>query len=109
LEDGAKNIEVILEIKALQPYNFLAKIADEEDMEELHKQLKEEGFDLHTHDTESKVTDVGYYTALDHDNGILLIGVRGTSSFADAITDCVAMTMPHVCTPNCPFTGHKKE
>jgi hypothetical protein len=55
------------------------------------------------------VADVGYYTALDHENKILLIGVKGTTSFADAITNCVAVTMPHLCAPSCPFTGHDKD
>jgi hypothetical protein len=109
LKDGAVKIEDISEIEALKPYSRLAEMAYEEDTEELRRQLKEEGFELHTHGIENNVADVGYYTALDHENKILMIGVKGTSSFADAITDCVAVSMPHVCAPNCPFTGHDND
>jgi len=80
LEDGAEKIKEISDIKALQPCNRLAEIAFEEDTEKLRKQeLK---------DSTLKVADVGYYTALGHENKILLVGVRGTSSFEDAFMDC---------------------
>jgi hypothetical protein len=93
------------ELEPLHEYFHLAEIAYEEDTEVLRSQVKEHGYELQTHFKNKNVGEVGYYTALDHNNQTLLIGVKGTSSFADAMTDAVAVTMPHVCSPTCPFTG----
>jgi len=94
------------DVEALLPMFKLAEIAYEEDTDVLREHLKEQGYELHLHDKNVKTGDVGFYIALDHEEKVLLIGVKGTSSFADAITDCVAKTMPHWCTPNCPYSGN---
>jgi Lipase (class 3) len=97
------------EMKALFPMFRLAELAYEPETEELKTKLKEEGYELNLHNTDVKAAEsVGYYVAVDDENKVLLIGVKGTSSLADAITDCVAITMPHQCTPYCPFTGEEK-
>jgi hypothetical protein len=93
------------ELVALEKYFHLAQIAYEEDTDKVRSQLKEHGYELHTHFINEKAGEVGYYSALAHDTKTLLIGVKGTSSLADAMTDAVAVPMPHVCTPSCPFGG----
>jgi hypothetical protein len=87
----------------------LANIAYEEDTEVLREQVKGHGYELNHHYINDKAGDVGYYIALDHSQKVLLLSIKGTSSFSDCITDCVAVTMPHACTPNDPFSGSNDE
>jgi hypothetical protein len=93
------------DLEPLLPLLHLAEIAYEGDTDLLTEQLKEHGYDLHKHEKEVKAGEVGYYIALNHEEKVMVIGVKGTSSFADALTDCVAVTMPHWCVPCCPYTG----
>jgi hypothetical protein len=93
------------DVEPLLPLIRLAEIAYEVDTALLTEQLKEHGYDLHKHEKEFKAGEVGYYIALNHEEKVMVIGVKGTSSFADALTNCVAVTMPHWCDPCCPYTG----
>jgi hypothetical protein len=73
----------------------LADIAYEEDTEVLREQVKGHGYELNTHYINDKAGGVSYYIALlDHSEKVLLLSIKGTSSFSDCITDCVAGVRP---------------
>jgi hypothetical protein len=87
----------------------LAKLAYKTETEEFETNLQKHGYQLYHRHSENRAGVVGYYTAVNHSKRELLIGVKGTSSIGDALTDCVAVTMPHLCAPSCPFEGIAKE
>eukprot|EP00339_Tiarina_fusa_P009470 CAMPEP_0116997072 /NCGR_PEP_ID=MMETSP0472-20121206/646_1 /TAXON_ID=693140 ORGANISM="Tiarina fusus, Strain LIS" /NCGR_SAMPLE_ID=MMETSP0472 /ASSEMBLY_ACC=CAM_ASM_000603 /LENGTH=453 /DNA_ID=CAMNT_0004695863 /DNA_START=67 /DNA_END=1428 /DNA_ORIENTATION=+ len=93
------------ELASLEKYLHLAHLAYEKDTEDLRSKLKDYGYELQTHYFNVNPGEVGHYVALDHENKTLLIGARGTSSVADVLTDLLAVSTTHVCSPRCPFTG----
>jgi hypothetical protein len=106
-EKGTTAVETVKydELVALPKYFHLAQLAYKKDTEELRSQLKEHGYELQTHLFNTNPGEVGHYTALNHEKKTLLISAKGTNSGADAMTNAVAVAMPHVCSPTCPFSG----
>eukprot|EP00980_Cylindrotheca_fusiformis_P002183 scaffold499_cov120-Cylindrotheca_fusiformis.AAC.6 len=63
------------------------------------KDLKEKlagcGYSLLNHDSVLEAGCVGYYIAIDATTKTAVIGVKGTSSMTDMLTNCCAATIPH--------------
>jgi hypothetical protein len=62
---------------------------------ELTKNLNDCGYSLLKHETVVEAGSVGYYIAIEPKTKTALIGVKGTSSMADMLTDCCAATVPY--------------
>lgn len=54
------------------------------------------GYTLLRHDPDPKPGHVASYLAINRHTKIAVIGVRGTSSFADILTDCCASPVPYI-------------
>ncbi|CAB9518490.1 Sn1-specific diacylglycerol lipase beta [Seminavis robusta] len=55
------------------------------------------------HSTDVETGGVGYFLAIDSTQKNILIGIKGTSTSSEMITDCLATTIPHKCIPFSPF------
>jgi hypothetical protein len=62
---------------------------------ELEEKLTDCGYSLLKHVTVVEAGSVGYYIAIDPKTKTALVGVKGTSSISDMLTDCCAATVPH--------------
>ena len=63
--------------------------------EEIKENLSTYGFTLLKHEKTKIAGFVGYYVAIDEVNKLALVGVKGTSSLEDVLTDCCAQTVTH--------------
>lgn len=59
---------------------------------ELEKNLESCGYSLLKHEKVDEAGSVGYYIAINPETKTALIGVKGTSSLSDMLTDCCAAT-----------------
>lgn len=59
---------------------------------ELEKNLESYGYSLLKHEKVDEAGYVGYFIAIDPETKTALIGVKGTSSLSDMLTDCCAST-----------------
>lgn len=63
--------------------------------EELKQNLLSCGYSLLKHEIVKAAGFVGYYVAIDGKKKVAIVGVKGTSSLDDVITDCCAKTVTH--------------
>ena len=59
---------------------------------ELEKNLASCGYSLLKHEKVDEAGSVGYFIAIDPETKTALIGIKGTSSLSDMLTDCCAAT-----------------
>jgi len=62
---------------------------------ELCENLHSKRFQVLRHDTATEPGRVGHYIALNYTERTCLIGLKGTSTFSDVLTDVVGSSMPH--------------
>jgi hypothetical protein len=55
------------------------------------------GLDLLPHDAATEPGRVDHFIALDHTNKTAIVGLKGTSSLADVMTDLLAVPEVHSC------------
>lgn len=73
----------------------LADLAYETSYFKLKKKLESLSYALLRHDASTEPGRVGHYIAIDHKRKIALIGLKGTSTFSDLVTDCVGKSYEH--------------
>ncbi|KAL3945800.1 MAG: hypothetical protein SGBAC_000072 [Bacillariaceae sp.] len=64
------------------------------DTEVLKIKLQKRGYELLTHNLSTRPGNVSYYLALSPLENTLIVGVRGTSSLEDILTDCCGSAVP---------------
>ncbi|CAJ1931750.1 unnamed protein product [Cylindrotheca closterium] len=64
------------------------------DTEVLKVKLQKRGYELLTHNLSLRPGNVSYYLALSPMDNTLILGVRGTSSLEDILTDCCGSAVP---------------
>ena len=74
---------------------------------ELLTNLKSRGYQVLRHDTATEPGRVGHYIAMNYQEGICLIGLKGTSTFSDVLTDVIGTIMPH--SLDKPFSGNETD
>ena len=99
--EKAANDEIAM---LLSPWLDLANLAYEEETKSVEAKLSELGYTLINHSKDVDATIVGHYLAFHPKKKEFLIGVKGTSSMEDVMTDVLAVTIPHKCLPHDPFT-----
>lgn len=72
-----------------------AALAYEDDKAQLRSQLETNGFKLLVHSPESNAGSVGYYVALCPKRKLALVGVKGTSTLGDVVTDSCGRAVTH--------------
>lgn len=92
----------------LNPWLDLAELAysnlNGAPLEEEMQTLMGPEYKILRHSTVVETGGVGYFLAANPDEKKLLVGIKGTSTLSEIITDCLATTIPHRCIPNSPFT-----
>lgn len=66
-----------------------------EKTEDIQENLKQTGFILLRHEPNKEAGKVGYYISYNPEKKVALIGVKGTDSKEDMLTDCCAATATH--------------
>lgn len=87
----------------LSPWLDLANLAYEEETKSVEAKLTELGYTFISHSKDVDATIVGHFLAFHAEKKEFLIGVKGTSSTEDVLTDVLAVTIPHKCLPHDPF------
>eukprot|EP00978_Attheya_sp_CCMP212_P038029 scaffold184574_cov57-Attheya_sp.AAC.1 len=85
-------------LECLQELAFYMDCADwayDESFPVLRTKLMGVGMTLLRHDIASEPGRVGHYIAMDHKKKIAVIGLKGTSTFGDVLTDLVGTAAPH--------------
>jgi len=72
-----------------------AKWAYLDSYNELLLKLQGRGYKLLRHDLSTEPGRVGHYIALNYDERICILALKGTSTFSDVLTDCVGASLPH--------------
>lgn len=85
------------ELKELKEALEYADWAYETSFATLSINCRKAGLDLLRHDTATEPGRVGHFIALDHKSKKAIIGLKGTSTLADALTDLVAVPKDHCC------------
>lgn len=62
---------------------------------ELSESLSSRGYQVLRHDVATEPGRVGHYIALNYTERTCLIGLKGTSTFSDVLTDVVGACLPH--------------
>jgi len=57
---------------------------------------RQAGLDLIRHDTATEPGRVGHFIALNHESKLAIIGLKGTSTVSDILTDLIAIPKEHV-------------
>lgn len=83
------------ELHSLQEFIQHAKLAYLTCYLELQERLAKHKFHLIRHDTATEPGRVGHYIAVNHDRKLLVIAIKGTSTFSDALTDALGKAMEH--------------
>ena len=86
-------LEELQELKTVLEY---AHWAYEMSHSVISANCREAGLDLLRHDTATEPGRVGHFIALDHKNKTAIVGLKGTSSLADVLTDLVALPKEHL-------------
>lgn len=73
----------------------LAEWAYEEDYPTLKKQLLSKDHVLLRHEMQEELGRVGHFISINHKEKIALIGLKGTSTFSDLVTDVTGSTVEH--------------
>lgn len=68
---------------------------DEDEDESLKKALAAKGFVLVRHDAIVLPGSVAHYIAISKERKVALVGIKGTSSFEDMLTDCCGQAVTH--------------
>lgn len=100
-EHGNVKLDELRELKTALEY---ADWAYETSHATLSANCRKAGLDLLRHDTATEPGRVGHFIALDHKNKTAIIGLKGTSTLADALTDLVAVPKEHCCNFDAPAT-----
>lgn len=96
-DDIRKDDDVQLEeVNELVEYLDYAHWAYEDSFGILNKNCKQAGLDLISHDPATEPGRVGHYVALRHKEKLVIIGLKGTSTFSDVLTDLIAIPKEHV-------------
>jgi len=66
-----------------------------EEVTNLQEALATKGYDLVRHDKIALPGHVSYYVAISKERKTILIGVKGTSTFEDVLTDCCGSSIKH--------------
>mmetsp|Transcript_33687 Transcript_33687/g.81665 ORF Transcript_33687/g.81665 Transcript_33687/m.81665 type:complete len:490 (-) Transcript_33687:879-2348(-) len=80
------------ELENLDQCLSFAEWAYEPSTKELEKSLGSCGYSLLKHEKVEEAGLVGYYIAIDPEKKTAIIGIKGTSSLSDMLTDCCAAT-----------------
>lgn len=88
-------LDRLLDLEGLNQQVDFADWAYLSSTKELKENLAGCGYSLLTHETVLEAGCVGYYVAIDSKTQTALIGVKGTSSMTDMLTDCCAATVPY--------------
>lgn len=83
------------EIHELMEYCQLAKWAYLDCYLELHAALKKAGYALLRHDVATEPGRVGHFIAVNHQDKLAIISIKGTSTFSDALTDILGQALDH--------------
>jgi hypothetical protein len=97
-EDDDADLDELKELKAALEY---ADWAYETSFATLAANCRTAGLDLLRHDTATEPGRVGHFIALDHKKKTAIIGLKGTSTLADALTDLIAVPKEHCCHFDC--------
>lgn len=62
----------------------------------LSKDCRKAGLDLISHDTATEPGRVGHFIALNHSSKLAIVGLKGTSTISDVLTDLIAIPKEHV-------------
>ncbi len=73
----------------------LAEWAYEEDYSTLKKRLLSKDHVLLRHEMQEELGRVGHYISINHKEKVALIGLKGTSTFSDLVTDVTGSTVEH--------------
>ena len=79
----------------------------DEDEEILRKKLEDLDFFLLIHTMITKPGHVGHFVAISPEQKRMIIGIKGTTSFGEVITDCCGQAVAHILSPS-PFTTNRK-
>jgi Lipase (class 3) len=93
-----------VELHSLQEFLEHAKLAYLTCYLELQDRLARHSFRLIRHDTATEPGRVGHYVAVNHNRKVLVIAIKGTSTFSDALTDALGKAMEHTLDAS-PFEG----
>ncbi|KAL3770256.1 hypothetical protein ACHAWO_009570 [Cyclotella atomus] len=93
------------ELKELKDALEYADWAYETCFATLSANCRKVGLDLLHHDTATEPGRVSHFIALDHKNKTAIIGLKGTSTLADALTDLIATPKEHCCHFDAPETA----
>jgi len=95
-DDDRKDDDVRLdEMKELAEYLEYAHWAYESSHSVISRNCRVAGLDLIRHDTATEPGRVGHFVALNHREKIAIIGLKGTSTISDVLTDLIAIPKEH--------------
>jgi len=92
--DGGEVVS-IEELEELSEGVELAEWAYEDSYAVLKKNLREKDYVLLRHEMSCEFGHVGHYIAINHKSKIALIGLKGTSTFSDLVTDATGKAIEH--------------
>lgn len=92
--DGGEDVSTS-ELEELSEGVALAELAYEERYIILKKKLRERDYVLLRHETSCEPGRVGNYIAINHIDKTVLVGLKGTSTFSDLVTDATGKTIEH--------------
>ncbi|CAB9512482.1 Lipase (class 3) [Seminavis robusta] len=90
--DDDVELEEVLELAKYLDYAQWAYLSSHT---ELSKNCRHAGLDLMTHDTATEPGRVAHYIALQHSQKLAIIGLKGTNTFSDIMTDLIALPKKH--------------
>ena len=95
--DDRKDDDVHLdELNELAEYLEYAHWAYESSHSVIAQNCKAAGLDLIRHDTATEPGRVGHFVAANHSEKLVIIGLKGTSTISDVLTDLIAIPKEHV-------------
>ena len=96
-DDDRKDDDVQLEeLNELAEYLEYAHWAYESSHAVISQNCRQAGLDLIRHDTATEPGRVGHFVAVDHTKKLAILGLKGTSTLSDVLTDLFAIAKEHV-------------
>ena len=96
-DDDRKDDDVhVDELKELAEYLEYAHWAYESSHTVIAQNCRAAGLDLIRHDTATEPGRVGHFVAANHSKKLVIIGLKGTSTISDILTDLIAIPKEHV-------------
>jgi len=95
-KEGGDDHVPLQDLHELAEYLEYAHWAYQKSDDILSKNCRQAGLDLIAHDTATEPGRVGHFIALNHASKLAIVGLKGTSTISDVLTDLIAIPKEHV-------------